>query len=203
MDDTVPKTVYVQEGTARRSESMQQSSATPKNRIGLQMIIACSHSSSQCLLVSTVFGTVSSLHPTSFLMIFILVSPIFYPGLALTVACSEMSYVNACYTYNVRIRTCVLCARIKRKLWRVGPLHAINNKMVSVKRKSPQWTWILLSEGQILPYYTKDTSRTKIWPSHVKIMVFRPLIWAVELKKKKMEKIAVWPTSVYTASDGF
>ena len=65
---------------------MQQSSATPKNvGIGLRKIVACSHSSSQCLLVSTVFGTVSSLHPTSFLMIFILVSLIFYPGLALTV----------------------------------------------------------------------------------------------------------------------
>ena len=35
------------------------------------------------------FGTVSSLHPTSFLMIFILVSLIFYPGLALTVARGE------------------------------------------------------------------------------------------------------------------
>ena len=53
---------------------MQQSSATPKNvGIGLRKIVACSHSSSQCLLVSTVFGTVSSLRPTSFLMIFILV----------------------------------------------------------------------------------------------------------------------------------
>ena len=31
------------------------------------------NSTSQCLLVSLVFGTVSSLHPTSFLMIFILV----------------------------------------------------------------------------------------------------------------------------------
>ena len=74
------------------------------------------------------------------------------------------------------------------------------------KRKSLRWTWILLSEGQILPYYTKGTSHTKIRPSHVKIMVFRPLIWAVEcflLKKKKMEKIAVWPISVYTDSDGF
>ena len=72
---------------------MQQSSATLKNRdvgIGLRKIVACSHSSSQCLLVSTVFGTVSSLHPTSFLMIFILVSLIFYPGLALTVAAGEM-----------------------------------------------------------------------------------------------------------------
>ena len=66
---------------------MQQASATPKNQdvgIGLQKIVACSHSSSQCLLVPTVFATVSSLHPTSFFMIFILVS-IFYPGLALTV----------------------------------------------------------------------------------------------------------------------
>ena len=55
---------------------MQQSSATQSLYLsfwGLQKIVACSHSSSQCLLVSTVFGTVSSLHPTSFLMIFILV----------------------------------------------------------------------------------------------------------------------------------
>ena len=56
----------------------------------LRKIVACSHSSSQCLLVSTVFGTVSSLHPTSFLMIFILVSLIFHPGLALR---GEMPYV--------------------------------------------------------------------------------------------------------------
>ena len=51
---------------------MQQSSATPKNQdvgIGLRKIVACSHSSSQYLLVPTVFGTVSALHPTSFLMI--------------------------------------------------------------------------------------------------------------------------------------
>ena len=45
------------------------------------------------------------------------------------------------------------------------------------RRKSPRWTWILLSEGQTLP---KGTSRTKIRPSHIKIMVFRPLIWTVE-----------------------
>ena len=45
---------------------MQQSSATPKNHDvgrGLQTIVACSQSSSQRLLVSIVFGTVSSLHP--------------------------------------------------------------------------------------------------------------------------------------------
>ena len=55
---------------------MQQSSATQSLHLsfwGLRKIVACSHSSSQCLLVPTVFGTVSSLHPTSFLMIFTLV----------------------------------------------------------------------------------------------------------------------------------
>ena len=54
----------------RRSESTQQSSAIHSlhlNFWGLRKIVACSHSSSQCLLVSTVLGTVSSLHPTSFL----------------------------------------------------------------------------------------------------------------------------------------
>ena len=48
---------------------MQQSSATQSLHLsfrGLRKIVACSHSSSQCLLVSTVFGMVSSLHPTFF-----------------------------------------------------------------------------------------------------------------------------------------
>ena len=48
---------------------MQQSFATQSLHLafwGLRKIIACSQSSSQCLLV---FGIVSSLHPTSFLMI--------------------------------------------------------------------------------------------------------------------------------------
>ena len=46
-----------QEGTARRIESMQQSSATPSLHPvfgGLWKIVACSQSSSQCLLVSIV-----------------------------------------------------------------------------------------------------------------------------------------------------
>ena len=54
-----------QEGTARRIESMQQSVAEDCCML------------SMCLLVSIVFGMVSSLHPTSFLMIFTLVSLIF------------------------------------------------------------------------------------------------------------------------------
>ena len=74
-DDTMPKTIE-QEGSAR-IESMQQSFTTPSLHLGfwgLRKIVACSQSS-HCLLVSIVFGTVSSLHPTctSFLMIFTLV----------------------------------------------------------------------------------------------------------------------------------
>ena len=48
---------------------MQQSSTTPQKPrcvgIGLRKIVACSHSSSQCLLVPTALGMVSSVHPTS------------------------------------------------------------------------------------------------------------------------------------------
>ena len=72
---------------------MQQSSTTPKKlrcRAWVAEDCCMLSPSSQCLLVSTVFSTVSSLHPTSFLMIFILVSLIFYPDLALTVARGEM-----------------------------------------------------------------------------------------------------------------
>ena len=56
---------------------MPQSSATQSLHLvfwGLRKIVACSQSSSQCLLVSTGFGMVSYLHPISFLMIFILTS---------------------------------------------------------------------------------------------------------------------------------
>ena len=73
---------------------MQQSSAIQSLHLsfwGLRKIVACSHSSSQCFLVSRVFDTVSSLHPTS--VTFILVSLPFYPGLALTVARGEMPCV--------------------------------------------------------------------------------------------------------------
>ena len=106
---------------------MQQSSATPKNvdvGIGLRKIVACSHSSSQCLLASTVFGTVSSLHSTSFLMIFILVI-IMYGKLAMRDILKHImncmllkgALVQACLnsickkapkcTPSVRISTCV------------------------------------------------------------------------------------------------
>ena len=56
-----------QEGTARKIESMQQCREGVAEDCCMLSI----------LLVSTVFGTVASLHPTSFLMIFTLVPLIF------------------------------------------------------------------------------------------------------------------------------
>ena len=96
--------------------------------------------------------------------------------LSLTVARGDMILpvrsTHYAYTY---VCACVLWPR--QKLCR---LLAIKIKWRRSKRKSPRWTWILLSEGQTLPYYTKGTSCTKIRLSHVKIIVFRPLIWAVD-----------------------
>ena len=100
--------LQIQEGTARRSESMQQSSATQSLHLsfwGLRKIVACSHSSSQCLLVSAVFGTVSSLHPTSFLMIFILVHVTIVLGdlcdkIGLVGVSAKWSYVTASPSYH-------------------------------------------------------------------------------------------------------
>ena len=72
-DDTVPK---IQEDTARRSESMQQSSTTPKNQdVGIGLLHALTVSS---CIYSFWHGVIPA-----FLMIFILVS---YPGLAWTVS---------------------------------------------------------------------------------------------------------------------
>ena len=69
-----------QEGTARRIESMQQSSATPKNQRCREGV------AEDCCMLSILLAvprrflfqhTVSSLHPTSFLMIFTHVPLIF------------------------------------------------------------------------------------------------------------------------------
>ena len=79
-----------QEGSAR-IESMQQSSATPSLHLGfwgLRKIVACSQSS-HCLLVSIVFGAVSSLHPTSFLMIFTLIIPLIHASIGFSSHASQ------------------------------------------------------------------------------------------------------------------
>ena len=102
---------------------MQQSSATQSLHLsfwGLRKIVACSHSSSQCLLVSTVFGTVSSLHPTSFLMIFTLVSLIFSSRLSLDCSARRDASI-ARYTYT-RTRM--------RSVPEVVTLRAINDIML-------------------------------------------------------------------------
>ena len=67
-------------------------------------------------------------------------------------------------------------------------------------------TWILPSKGTKLLLYRKDHARSKLRPFHVKSMVCRSSNLAVGRllkKKKKMEKIVVWPISVYTDSDVF
>ena len=94
---------------------MQQSSATPSLHLdfwGLRKIVACSPSSSQCLLVPTVFGTVSSLHPISFLMIFILV--------IIMDKCACFSTVHVCQLYMYICMYTFLCAltfTVADKVW--------------------------------------------------------------------------------------
>ena len=75
-----------------------------------------------------------------------------------------------------------------------------------VKRKSQRRACFLPCEGTRLVLYTKDHTRAKMRPFYVKIMIYSPFSLAVgRLKKKKkmMEKIAVWPISVYNSSDVF
>ena len=89
---------------------MQQSSATQSLHLsfwGLRKIVAYSHSSSQCLLVPTVFGTVSSLHPTSFLMIFILVVKLIRHILKATASESLPIHFISCAKVPKKIRTAV------------------------------------------------------------------------------------------------
>ena len=76
--------------------------------------------------------------PTSY-FIFILVSQIFYPGLALTVARGEMSYVHFAYTYvvyNYYVRyTYSIHVRTRMRIVRANKTEVVTctcNKMASV-----------------------------------------------------------------------
>ena len=76
---------------------------------------------------------------------------------------------------------------------------ASNGKMAVYYTKIAAKTWISLSKGTKLLLYRKDHARSKLRAFHVKIIVCSPLNLAVGRllkKKKKMEKIAVWPISV-------
>ena len=89
---------------------MQQSSATQSLHLsfwGLRKIVACCHSSSQCLLVSTVFGTVSSLHPTSFLMIFILVHVVVIGVITMLYTCTPCIIVCRQHTHVLISAECL------------------------------------------------------------------------------------------------
>ena len=93
----------------------------------------------------------------------------------LTVARGEMPYVRTVYAVAYTYAHAYCAGSCDVYIYVQSTI-----KWRRSKRKSPRWTGILLSEGQTLPYYTKGTSRTKVRPSQIKIMVFRPLIWAVE-----------------------
>ena len=114
--------------------------------------------------------------PTSY-FIFILVSLS-----RLSLDCSaRQDAIHTCSTRATRIAYTYAHACCARELNGSCDVYVQSTiKWCRSKRKSSRWTWILLSEGQMLPYYTTDTSRTKIRPSHVKIIVFRPLIWVVD-----------------------
>ena len=73
-----------------------------------------------------------------------------------------------------------------------------NDKMALYDTEIAAKTWISLSKGTQLLLYRKDHARSILRAFHVKIIVCRSLNLAVGrlLKKKKMEKIAVWPISV-------
>ena len=74
----MPKTVDTRKHCkVYRVESMQQSSTTPSLHLCVfrdyRRLLHVLNPTLQCFLVSTVFGAVSSLHLTSYLMIFTLV----------------------------------------------------------------------------------------------------------------------------------
>ena len=73
-----------------------------------------------------------------------------------------------------------------------------NDKMALNYTEIAAKTWISLFKGTKLLLYRKDHARSILRAFHVKSIVCRSLNLAVGrlLKKKKMEKIAVWPISV-------
>ena len=95
---------------------MQQSFAIPlPTSMFLGVAEDCCMLSLLLAVPSCIFGTVSSLHPTSFLMIFIIVSLIFYPGSALIVARGKMMYPYVYVRMHMRTRI-VRVREVKRKL---------------------------------------------------------------------------------------
>ena len=75
-----------------------------------------------------------------------------------------------------------------------------NDKMALYYTEIAAKTWISLSKSTQLLLYRKDHVRSILRAFHVKIIVCRSLNLVVgrllKKKKKKMEKIAVWPISV-------
>ena len=91
-DDTVPKTI----DTRRHCGGLRACNNLPQPSPYILVFGGCGRllhalNPPLCLLVSTVFGTVSSLHPTSFIMIFTLVYLIFKPETEIRKSCGKSS----------------------------------------------------------------------------------------------------------------
>ena len=157
---------------------MQQSSTTPKNQDvddGLLKIVACSPFLVTVPSSTCIYSFWHGVIPTSY---FILVS-LFLCRVSLDCIYSSVWRGHITLPVHTHIRTHMHMVLANRN----GSCDVYVQSTIKwhwFKRKSPWWTWILLFEGRILPYYTKGTSRTKIRPSHVKVTVFSPLIWAVD-----------------------
>ena len=89
-----------------------------------------------------------------------------------------------------------------RELTLLREIGSSNDKMALYYTEITANTWILLSNGTKLLLYRKNHARSILRAFYVKIIVCRALNLAVgrllknKKKKKKMEKIAVWPISV-------
>ena len=129
-DDTVPKTG----DTRRHCEVELTVFRNPPPYIsffgGCGRLLHTVHSTSQCLLVSPVFGTVSSLHPTSFLMIFILVHNRNYANIKYSAKTHQaklctLSQLLVHMQYWVRWECCS-CSDDHMPHWRSAECHVIS-----------------------------------------------------------------------------
>ena len=124
---------------------MKQSSTTPNVGIGLRMIVSCSLTPPRSAFLYLQF--LARCHPYILLHFYTCFTNFLSrPSLHCSARQDAIRSTRATRTYSVHIRACVLCARIH------GSCDVLcNQRYVRAtsrsKRKSPRWTWILLSEG--------------------------------------------------------
>ena len=86
---------------------MQQSSATPKNQSGCGRLLHALNPPRSAFLFQQFFGTVSSLHPTSFLMIFTLVYIYMY----------ILHILHVLYSRQINVHAHIIITVLHSKMW--------------------------------------------------------------------------------------